>query len=829
MKSIITFILVILAIAAIFFGIGYMVKQDVFGSINCLFDDHKFDEGVVTDPTCSVDGYITYTCTRKYCNKKYSYRENGDPALGHDEKIAELITPATCTEPEYSMYRCTREGCEWSEIKASKAALGHSYDSGDVIAPTCTEDGYVIRHCTRCDNTKREKGESALGHLYDQVDITEATCTEAGYIVSTCTRNACGHIKEEDGDPAKGHKINSVVTNATCTVDGYILHICEVCEYTEKEEANETNGLIHKGHGEYIKIIVANDQLNLCENGGQELTVCKICLESTDLNCKNCEDMFIEIEDILPRTHSATSEWVVKKAPTLTSQGLIEGPCDFCGLQNAKITLPALTSSRYTKSSVLSTCMEEGTDTYKIKIGTWTGSFDVSTPKSHRLNTYAIDASKTYGCEEVLRMFGINTGTLDLRTFKLSDVEGLRITESVPTCINAEYAVVDCDYCDAPLIFKMYGLHDYDPAKGEVHDPKCIDRGYTEYTCENDPNHPTYKCDYVSENGHSYVVNIEKSVFRDTSATLYLDCTECDAYKRISPITGTYKLDKIAATCLEEGAKYATYDYKDPETNETVNVVDQYVGAIEIVYGIHFNIKNGEYVAIDTDVTRKQYYLRELEEIFSENPDDMEIAVRMATCQQTGYVVFNCKVCGYVEIVWDVKGEHIYDSGTPMDATCTTPKRILYRCTIGGCDAYMYQGTLAGTEIGHSYVYTETPATAYNEGNLKITCSRDDCGFEKNIEIPNVSEVNGWVEVSRSNQTCERDGYVDYKYEISNYVQLGGAIYYVASVHIVLPADPHVNADPIGEIYEWELLGIYYKGYVCKHCDKVVVIESYKK
>lgn len=84
---------------------GTVVKKGF--EISTISHDYK---DVVTNPTCTADGYTTHTCS--VCGDTYT----GDPVtkLGHD------MSYPTCTEAAM----CQREGCDYTE----GSALGHNYE-----------------------------------------------------------------------------------------------------------------------------------------------------------------------------------------------------------------------------------------------------------------------------------------------------------------------------------------------------------------------------------------------------------------------------------------------------------------------------------------------------------------------------------------------------------------------------------------------------------------------------------------------------------------------------------------------------------------------------
>ena len=65
---------------------------------------HTYGEGVVTDPTCTEDGYTTHTCTE--CG--YSYTDSYVEAPGHHYES--VVTDPTETEQGYTTHTCTECG-----------------------------------------------------------------------------------------------------------------------------------------------------------------------------------------------------------------------------------------------------------------------------------------------------------------------------------------------------------------------------------------------------------------------------------------------------------------------------------------------------------------------------------------------------------------------------------------------------------------------------------------------------------------------------------------------------------------------------------------------
>ena len=180
------------------------------GDPNCV---HEYVE-TVTEPSCTLDGYYTYTCS--LCGACYT--EDGDPALGHDFQFAETVLNSFGTA--YDLYRCSR--CEAEEgraisnhftdvsqndyyYNAVKWAVYHGITSGTSLttfspASTCTR-GQIVTFIWRYEGcpTPRTtsnpfKDVSESDYYYDAVlwasenGITAGTSKTTFSPKQTCTR-----------------------------------------------------------------------------------------------------------------------------------------------------------------------------------------------------------------------------------------------------------------------------------------------------------------------------------------------------------------------------------------------------------------------------------------------------------------------------------------------------------------------------------------------------------------------------------------------------------------------------------------------------------------
>ena len=157
---------------------------------------------LVTAPTCTEQGYTTYTCAT--CGD--SYVDTYVDAKGHTEAInpavAETCTTTGLTEGKH----CSVCG-EVLVAQRAIPATGHSWNDGTVTkAPTEETEGEKVYTCTVCGGTRRES-VPVLSHTHSYSGVVTApACTEQGYTVYTCR---CGESYKADYVAARGHVYDS--------------------------------------------------------------------------------------------------------------------------------------------------------------------------------------------------------------------------------------------------------------------------------------------------------------------------------------------------------------------------------------------------------------------------------------------------------------------------------------------------------------------------------------------------------------------------------------------------------------------------------------------
>ncbi len=164
-------------------------------------------------------------------NSIYVWYINGQNEPEEIPAIYDSITKtATFTVEHFSYYTVIRLTAEERCAKS-----GHNYVETEFIA-TCSQDGYTLKVCKRCDYIERVQGEDdgALGHNYVEV-VTPATCTEQGYTTNTCNRENCSASFISNYTDIIAHTfVAETPVEATCTLEGYQKQTCSACGYSYK-------------------------------------------------------------------------------------------------------------------------------------------------------------------------------------------------------------------------------------------------------------------------------------------------------------------------------------------------------------------------------------------------------------------------------------------------------------------------------------------------------------------------------------------------------------------------------------------------------------------
>ena len=142
-------------------------------------------EATVTEPTCTTEGFTTYTCE---CG--HSYVDDTVPITHDYTSHSKVKVAAKCEEPGVLERFCQCGASITEEI----APTGHNYTMSKTISTlSCTTDGVTEKKCS-CGHTDTITVK-AEGH--DLVTtVTPATCFEDGLSSTKC--NNCKLANSEE-------------------------------------------------------------------------------------------------------------------------------------------------------------------------------------------------------------------------------------------------------------------------------------------------------------------------------------------------------------------------------------------------------------------------------------------------------------------------------------------------------------------------------------------------------------------------------------------------------------------------------------------------------
>ncbi len=180
------------------------------------------------------------------------------------------------------------------------------------------------------------KESGGCEHTYNEITVKEATCTEGGIAYDECSK--CGDKSDEREIPTTRHRMEELLTPATCTEEGRMLIGCADCDHTESEVI-PVNGHSFSGGATCTEDAVCSDCGYVSEATGHTNPKYPSCTEKG--TCRKCGEAIAE-----PRGHTepfgATcqrggaciwcDEVVGEPIPHINecAEGAVEGVCTRC-------------------------------------------------------------------------------------------------------------------------------------------------------------------------------------------------------------------------------------------------------------------------------------------------------------------------------------------------------------------------------------------------------------------------------------------------------------------------------------------------------------------
>ena len=185
--------------------------------------DHTEVKDEAVAPTCTATGLTE----GKHCSVCGTTLVAQTTVNAHGHSHSAVVTEPTCTEQGYTTHTCH---CGNTYVDTYTNALGHTEVKDEAVAPTCTATGLTEgKHCSVCNTTLvAQTTVNALGHSHNAV-VTDPTCTEQGYTTHTCH---CGNSYVDTYTNALGHSFGdwTVVKAPTTKEEGLKARACECGE-----------------------------------------------------------------------------------------------------------------------------------------------------------------------------------------------------------------------------------------------------------------------------------------------------------------------------------------------------------------------------------------------------------------------------------------------------------------------------------------------------------------------------------------------------------------------------------------------------------------------
>ncbi len=215
-------------------------------------------EYVTTDATCTNAGTYVKKVSCTVCSQPIS-EETLYGTIPH--AYESVVTPPTCTDAGYITYTCSV--CLASYTEEDEAANGHTEGEWiETTAPGCIDNGVETNYCAICDAPWKTRETSAQGHDSGEwVVIIPAKCEEWGTEALTCTK--CSAEISTRGISPKGHgEVRYEITVAPgCETAGKNSRICKDCN-------NELSFTVIPETGHNPKNAVTCENDSVCDGCG---------------------------------------------------------------------------------------------------------------------------------------------------------------------------------------------------------------------------------------------------------------------------------------------------------------------------------------------------------------------------------------------------------------------------------------------------------------------------------------------------------------------------------------------------------------------------------
>ena len=645
------------------------------------------------DATCTTQGYDEHICNEW---GGMNYNDNYVAAKGHSWDNGTVTKAATYTETGIKTFKCKDCGETHTEEIPS---LDKTYHILQVVAPTCTSEGYTIYECNEVPGlTYKGNFTDKTPHTYDEGVVTkEATIYEKG--VKTFTCSACGDTYTEDIPMVEKtwHKGDTVAP--TCTEQGYTVYICDQ-DTTLTENRDFVDALDHDwGEGVVTKAAT-------CTEDGEKTFTC-----SRDGATKT---------EVIPAVGHKWDDGTVTTPATCEASGVKTYKCLNDGCTETKTEEIAALGHNYDDGVVTkaATCTEDGVKTF----------------------TCQNDKSHTY--TEVIPATGHDYD------------DGVVTTK--PTYTENGVKTFTCHNCGDTYTESI-------PALGYTYNetvvaPTCTEDGYTMHECVEDAT-KSFKDNIVPALGHEYKEVTTPATCKDAGSVDKV-CERCNDKQHVRdiPVNEEHQWDEGVITkeptATEPGIKTYTCTVCNKTKTESIAKVHvhEYTGLGEIVKEPSCETEGERWMYCTNDGCDSKI-LAPMPAIGSHDWDfEHTECLKKATCTEPGTMLMHCKRDASHTMTYSYGGTgHIWDEGV-ITTQPTHDEYGVKTLHCKNCDATMTEKVLP---TKYTFTVTVVPPTCTEDGYTMHKCNEDDSfSYKDNI----VHSTGHHAEMRVIEPTCKEEG-----------------------------------------------------------------------
>ena len=645
------------------------------------------------DATCTTQGYDEHICNEW---GGMNYNDNYVAAKGHSWDNGTVTKAATYTETGIKTFKCKDCGETRTEEIPS---LDKTYHILQVVAPTCTSEGYTIYECNEVPGlTYKGDFTDKTPHTYDEGVVTkEATIYEKG--VKTFTCSACGDTYTQDIPMVEKtwHKGDTVAP--TCTEQGYTVYICDQ-DATLTENRDFVDALDHDwGEGVVTKAAT-------CTEDGEKTFTC-----SRDGATKT---------EVIPAVGHKWDDGTVTTPATCEASGVKTYKCLNDGCTETKTEEIAALGHNYDDGVVTkaATCTEDGVKTF----------------------TCQNDKSHTY--TEVIPATGHDYD------------DGVVTTK--PTYTENGVKTFTCHNCGDTYTESI-------PALGYTYNetvvaPTCTEDGYTMHECVEDAT-KSFKDNIVPALGHEYKEVTTPATCKDAGSVDKV-CERCNDKQHVRdiPVNEEHQWDEGVITkeptATEPGIKTYTCTVCNKSKTESIAKVHvhEYTGLGEIVKEPSCETEGERWMYCTNDGCDSKI-LVPMPAIGSHDWDfEHTECLKKATCTEPGTMLMHCKRDASHTMTYSYGGTgHIWDEGV-ITTQPTHDEYGVKTLHCKNCDATMTEKVLP---TKYTFTVTVVPPTCTEDGYTMHKCNEDDSfSYKDNI----VHSTGHHAEMRVIEPTCKEEG-----------------------------------------------------------------------